>query len=386
MEKRKGRSLNAIYSRPLPLTLSVDKYGQLPQVTVHNPVSWIYLLYRVADIYLHTPAHLLDPKTRVEVVEYGVDVAFHVSDKLGMDRFWQQGFFGKGTLSRSDPTWEQRVERRLNLDGASRNDLSKEDVTKVRREDRKAFKTLRAQSQEYEALERKRALTPAEHSAWEKVKMEMESMKSNNTFRAPMEGEVAAPIRKEDLELIDPETNTLKQNLETLQLQKVELFFLHFALDVVTVYQGTQQLLMDQVFDLCMRGKMVPENKFLLDYVVYHHFRSLGWCVRSGIKFGCDMLLYKRGPPFMHAEYALLVIPNNGTQWTTWDDFMAVARVVSGVKKTLVLVYVDIPSLAEFDHVMRGPGDALAKFRALFQHYNVTEVIYKRWSPSRTRD
>lgn len=44
------------------------------------------------------------------------------------------------------------------------------------------------------------------------------------------------------------------------------------------------------------------DNPFLVNYVVYHHYRSLGWVVKSGIKFCVDYLLYKRGPIFSHAE------------------------------------------------------------------------------------
>jgi len=31
-----------------------------------------------------------------------------------------------------------------------------------------------------------------------------------------------------------------------------------------------------------------PDDTFLLNYVVYHHFRSLGWVVRPGVKFGVE--------------------------------------------------------------------------------------------------
>lgn len=44
------------------------------------------------------------------------------------------------------------------------------------------------------------------------------------------------------------------------------------------------------------------DNPFLVHYAVYHHFRSLGWVVKGGIKFCVDYLLYKRGPVFHHAE------------------------------------------------------------------------------------
>lgn len=50
--------------------------------------------------------------------------------------------------------------------------------------------------------------------------------------------------------------------------------------------------------DIAMR----PDNPFLVSYVAYHHYRSLGWVVKTGIKFCVDWLLYKRGLVFSHAE------------------------------------------------------------------------------------
>jgi hypothetical protein len=45
------------------------------------------------------------------------------------------------------------------------------------------------------------------------------------------------------------------------------------------------------------------DSPFLINYVAYHHYRSLGWVVKGGIKFCVDYLLYKRGPVFSHAEW-----------------------------------------------------------------------------------
>ena len=47
---------------------------------------------------------------------------------------------------------------------------------------------------------------------------------------------------------------------------------------------------------------MRSDNPFLISYVAYHHYRSLGWVVKTGIKFCVDWLLYKRGLVFSHAE------------------------------------------------------------------------------------
>lgn len=39
--------------------------------------------------------------------------------------------------------------------------------------------------------------------------------------------------------------------------------------------------------------RLRPDNPFIVSYVVYHHYRSLGWVVRNGVKFCVDWVLYK---------------------------------------------------------------------------------------------
>lgn len=46
---------------------------------------------------------------------------------------------------------------------------------------------------------------------------------------------------------------------------------------------------------------LLPDDPFLVSYIAYHHFRSIGWVVKPGIKFCCDWLLYRRGPAFSHS-------------------------------------------------------------------------------------
>lgn len=45
------------------------------------------------------------------------------------------------------------------------------------------------------------------------------------------------------------------------------------------------------------------DSPFLLSYATYHHYRSMGWVVRSGVKFCCEWVLYGQGGPVGgHAE------------------------------------------------------------------------------------
>lgn len=412
MLKRRGKNFNQAYRNPLPVTLAVDKYGQLPPVTVHNPISWALLVWRLLVIYSHLPPKELPVEVHIDRLGGIEDPVFRVADDAAMVRLWLLGFFGKGTLSRSEPSWKARTEQRLGL-GVHANSFSREDVTAARREERKAFKALRHEAQKLEELARLRTLSLDEQAQYQSLITEMDAMKAtrdaresqivqtsdssadsqnkeNQTLSETTESTLndstaKEEIRKEDLDLIDGETLALKYNLEALQLQKIETFFLRFALDAIVVKDGDQSLLLDEIFFSCLGSQLVPDNKFLLDYVVYHHFRSLGWCVRSGIKFGCDMLLYKRGPPMLHAEYAVLVIPDGRCGWTEWQDFMALARVVGGVRKTLVLVFVKCPENLAFNKILLAKID-MRTLRELFKSYEVTEVVYKRWSPSRTRD
>lgn len=385
MGKRNNSSLNRLHSSPLPLVLSSEVYGPLPTLFPHNPVSWVYYIYKVVDVnvWRRVPQAEL-PKISVLLHEG----TFKVSDEKDMLLLWRKGFFGKGSLSRSDPTWKTRVSRRLNLDG-SQGTATNEDITKKRREERKKFKAERAKLQELELKQRQNNLSSEDSRQLEELTQLLNSLKIAGLS---MEDHKPAQfdynsLRKEDQVLVDAETRDLVKDLEFLQLQAVETFFLKFGLNVIDVKRGEHSMTIEDVFfECCLTKSPKPDNKFILDYVVYHHFRSLGWCVRAGIKFGCDMLLYKRGPPFLHAEYGIVVVPNDPqSDPKSWVDMQAISRVVGGVKKTLMLVYVDVPDETSFGGVLVA-REQKKRYVELLKLYKVTEVLHRRWVPSKTRD
>lgn len=386
VEKRKKPNLNAKYRKPLPFPLSVDKYGQLPQVIVHSPLSWLYLWYRMACIYVRLVPK--DTKIPVSVTKQeNGEAVFAVRDPGDMDKLWSQGFFGKGTLSRSDPSWSLRTKRRLDLD---QGELSMEEVTNIRRDERKRYKHLRSLHQKFEIKQRTGSLNDDDVGEWQSIQEALERAKNGLPIGDVLplesaEGTQEALLRKEDKDLITPDGEV--QQLEFLQLQKTETFFLQWALQAIDVSDQGVILTTDQLLRYCSGEEQLKStDAFLNEYVVYHHFRSLGWCVRSGIKFGCDMILYKRGPPFQHAEYAVLVVPDKKTCWKQWEDLMAVARVIGGVRKTLVIVFVEGPNQELFNQVLERNEDEREKFTMLLKLYKVNELVYRRWSPARTRE
>ena len=181
---------------------------------------------------------------------------------------------------------------------------------------------------------------------------------------------------------------------EHLQLMPEEAFYLTYALGALSVQDPATQktLSVQDLFQLFRQhsyfppraAALQPDDPFMLQYAVYHHFRSLGWVVRPGIKFGVDWLLYHRGPVFSHAEFALIVLPAytdpgwNGRQppQRSWHWLHSVNRVQSTALKTLVMIHVDIPPSC----------DEQLDISATLKRYKIREFVLKRWLSNRNRD
>ncbi|KAI1185842.1 hypothetical protein F5B17DRAFT_406317 [Nemania serpens] len=195
----------------------------------------------------------------------------------------------------------------------------------------------------------------------------------------PTEGQASSP------QLVDR---------EHLQLSPEEAFYLVFALGALSVIDpatGRAMTTQELFHAFCQSSCFSPDtmamrtdNPFLIQYVVYHHFRSLGWVPRAGIKFGVDWLLYIGGPVFAHAEFAVTVLPaytdpywkSQGHQppKRSWHWLHSINRVQSHALKTMVLVYVDIP-----------PPTDTSDPAALLKRYKVREFFMKRWLSNRNR-
>ncbi|CAK7566446.1 MAG: tRNA splicing endonuclease subunit sen2 [Sporothrix epigloea] len=197
-------------------------------------------------------------------------------------------------------------------------------------------------------------------------------------------------------------------NKEHLQLSAEEAFFLSYAVGALHVIDSqTHEILSTpRLFELCRQYSYFPpktssttalstDDPFLVHYAVYHHFRSLGWVPRHGIKFGVSWMLYGKGPALDHAEFGVLVLPSyTHPEWAlvdpsktqqmqlkTWHLLHSVNRVLSTVFKSLVLVYVDIPPPSA--EVVLGQEGGIS---ALLAQYRIREVMVRRWSSNRNRD
>ncbi|KAJ7695105.1 hypothetical protein B0H17DRAFT_1198803 [Mycena rosella] len=326
-----------------------------------------------------------------------------VASKNDSTLLWRRGFFGKGDLSRSEPSW---LARQINSRRAGGNRLTSEEMTAKRRAERKQFKIDRARAIAAVAAEAEavfesegRVVVPA---------LSGPAIPSAATWKpAPVATEPPdTPVTPQDEA---PEDEEPPEDLEHLQLTLPEAFFLLWNLDCLTVADPhTNDLLsIQQIWIAFQAAYLTPpipvspkptpvlqlDNPFLINYIVYHHYRSLGWVVRGGVKFCVDYMLYKRGPVFNHAEFSVVVCPvyedpadqeasvvglHNAAPFP-WSWLSTINRVNSQVYKTLILTYVTIPARSRVSlDVLNSP--------ACLQHYSVREVTVRRFIPARMRD
>ncbi|PPQ63370.1 hypothetical protein CVT24_005635 [Panaeolus cyanescens] len=378
---------NRIYAHPLPL-LFVDP----PKTRMTSVLGLLGLsLTRVENPHCEG---VFDPITR----------SVWVSKPEHSTILWRRGFFGKGDLSRSEPSW---LARQINIKKNGGKQLTSEEVREKRRAERKQFKLDRAKAiaavaEEAEKIfaEEGRVIAPA---------LSGPNIPSAATWKPspkPQPTEAETPEASEEpIPLVDLEP---LEDVEHLQLTLQEAFFLLWNLDCLTVldpdtlspmpikeiWLAFQRSELPPSISICVSGEDLQfDNPFLVNYVVYHHYRSLGWVIKGGIKFCVDYLLYKRGPVFAHAELALVVLPvyedpadqkasnldlQNSSPFA-WSWLSTINRVNSQVQKTLVLVYVTIPARS------RVPLKALQS-PSCFSYYSIREVVLRRFIPARMRD
>lgn len=441
-----------IHQFPLPVNVH-----HVPPVIPHNPLS----LISVALSYL---TFLLSPPRRQDIYSAYFDKATsscHVTDEKAINALWQMGFFGKGSLSRSEPSWLAREKKRRGLQDGK----TSEEITRLRRTERRELKLERARMEKLAIEERLKAEAAARESgtlsshdeaaqsadgtsntpAAAAEKYSLKKAREARALEARQARELAAQnaalaqetqsenpsngksvrfssvVQKKEFISTSPSLQLPESvdgldlddfpNEEHLQLSNEEAFFLAYSLGSLKIYDGplkseenqsnsplTTSALLQQFCHHSFQpvrdssASIQPDDPFMLSYTVYHHFRSLGWVIRSGVKFGTDYLLYNRGPVFSHAEFAVIVIPSyNHSYWSeteerknytaekqarSWWWLHCVNRVQAQVLKSLVVCYVEVPP----------PVASIDDIGALFGQYKVREFMIKRWTPNRTRD
>lgn len=464
---------------PPPPPLPVRTFP-LPNFYPFNPLSWVHLGYVWLTHVIYSPR---EPSSFYEAIWSPKGRCIRVTDAQSKRALWEEGFFGKGQFSRSEPNHHKRNLARA---GAHSGFVAEEHTVK-RREERNQLKWDRARK-EQEAIHKvkldeawmapvgpKELLAlpnslgdihrfgpsdtitepsdesvlpnghgeqlpgPPDSGTQSPLKQRHKSVRfssqvqsatfghsdppSPNHGRLIGNGKVPVSVQANgsppvprDGGHLSTESFTLSTLTETTEgssstateapsveivdredliLTREEAFFLTFGLGVLAVKDESngKPLSVQDLFLLFRQHSyfpprsvdLQPDDPFLIHYAVYHHFRSLGWIVRPGIKFGVEWLLYYRGPAHSHAEFAVIVIPSyEHPHWKAqgykapqkpWSWLTGIHRVQSRAFKTPVLVYVEIPP----------PGKYL-DISSTLKQYKIREFVLYRWQINRNRD
>lgn len=172
---------------------------------------------------------------------------------------------------------------------------------------------------------------------------------------------------------------------ETLHLTYEETFFLLYGLGCLKLlnFDGTV-LTIDGAWEYFCK----IDKYFIQKYVAYHYFRSKGWVVKPGLKYGGDFLLYKQGPPFYHASYiviievidadTLVLLPSKNMRNLTWNILLGLERLSETAAKEIMFAQILWPSSVPLDSVPISP-DVLLEF-------TVKELLWRRWNPKHNND
>jgi tRNA-splicing endonuclease subunit Sen2 len=226
---------NLLHANPLPLNIQ-----SLPPLIPHNPISWLQILFTY--LVCRTKCQ---PEPLYKAVFSPSTRSVHVTDSRSIQALWNSGFFGKGSLSRSEPTWISRRRRALGIIGKDEA-LTAEEITERRRRERREFKLERARAEKEKiqsllAQEGKlnvptdstTATSQGDRSGIE------DDMTKSITFAVETEPRNAPTIVEDE----QNKTIVNVEDLEHLQLTLEEAFFLLYGLGVVniTMPTGTQE-------------------------------------------------------------------------------------------------------------------------------------------------
>jgi len=132
---------------------------------------------------------------------------------------------------------------------------------------------------------------------------------------------------------------------------------------------------------------------FIHNYIAYHHYRSHGWVVKSGLKFGVNFILYRQGPTYFHADYAITVInitpefllnPQQqlllleSQRNVTWSSIQNLNRLAEQVAKSLIQCYVIYPNGGLTEEICGTPNICFSKV-------SIEEIEVKRFVVEKER-
>jgi len=116
-----------------------------------------------------------------------------------------------------------------------------------------------------------------------------------------------------------------------LLLDLLEALYLYDKKYLKIVSRVGEPLERDRLVWHCRRSYVNFDDK----YLVYKDLRDKGFVVLSGLKFGVDFAVYRKGPGLEHAPYLVDVL--NADTELSGDDIIRAGRLATTVRKRFVI-------------------------------------------------
>lgn len=222
-----------------------------------------------------------------------------IRDPIDMRWIFSSGFYGKGSLSKSAPVfWSAAAAAAQPLPAPAPPAAPHSHQGSDPRPQQHQFAPL--SSREFPQLKRKEEDLGDDGPEAKRARVGNEDPDFQATLQQVM-GTEDPPLDQDQNQTTDGPRSVLPE-VEHLQLCLEEALFLSFGLgclEIVVEEEGVIKSVTSQQF--WERCKLLKKD-FVAHYAAYHHFRAKGWVTKSGIKYGVDWILYRRGPVFFHSE------------------------------------------------------------------------------------
>lgn len=168
--------------------------------------------------------------------------------------------------------------------------------------------------------------------------------------------------------------DSTRADLEHIQLTLVEAYYAAFVKKALILQDETGDLLTDapKTWHLfCSRAGA----RFPAKFVVYCHYRAVGWIPRSGLKYGTDWVLYPASSKrHTHSPFCVVLRFRDDEPKRVeraWVSLQNRIRLVKNVSKTLIVA-----------EVITAPNvDMSSDIRNAFRAVSISELTLDRWVP-----
>ncbi|TDH74085.1 hypothetical protein CCR75_009567 [Bremia lactucae] len=122
---------------------------------------------------------------------------------------------------------------------------------------------------------------------------------------------------------------------------------------------------------------------FARDFVLYQHFRNLGWILKSGLNYGANYVLYRGSAAQFHSEYIVYV--QDESKDLLWNTIQSLTRIAADVKKTVLLCSVteSINTCIETSTANSDADLTFGVYNFFDNEYTIEAIAIRFWDASK---